>query len=125
MAVKSPNAAAQVNAYIAALPVFSKEICEKLRKIILAGGSDLTEEWKWGPHYSADGMVCGYGAFQKHVKLTFFNGSAMEDKHKLFNHCVDNQFSRSVKYTNLDEINERLLTDYIKESIKINKQGFK
>ena len=125
MTAKSVNANEQVSAYIAALPEFSKQICEKLRRIILDADERITEEWKWGPHYSYKGMVCGFGAFQQHVKFTFFNGSAMQDRHKLFNHCVDNQFSRSVKYTSLEEIDELQLTAYVKESMQVNEQGFK
>jgi uncharacterized protein YdeI (YjbR/CyaY-like superfamily) len=70
-------------------------------------------------------MVCGYGAFQKHVKFTFFNGSAMKDSKGLFNHCVDNEFSRSIKFVDETEINEKLLTEYIKESVAVNQKGFK
>jgi hypothetical protein len=122
---KSVDAREQVNAYIAALPGFSKQICEKLRTIILDADSRITEEWKWGPHYSYKGMVCGFGAFQQHVKLTFFNGSGMKDKDKLFNHCVDNEFSRSVKYTSVEEIDEMQLIAYVRESMQTNEEGFK
>jgi hypothetical protein len=125
MSAKSINAAAEVSAYINALPSFSKAICEKLRAIILAADPAITEEWKWGPHYQYNGMVCGYGAFQKHVKLTFFNGAAMKDTLKRFNHCVDNQFSRSIKYTDISEIDEEQVTDYVRESVEVNKKGFK
>jgi hypothetical protein len=125
MSVKSINPASEVSNYINELPPFSKTICEKLRAIILAADAGITEEWKWGPHYQSNGMVCGYGAFQKHVKLTFFNGAAMKDSQKLFNHCVDNQFSRSIKYTDVSEIDEKQVTDYVRESVLVNKNGFK
>ena len=55
--------------YIETLPEWSKNICTKLRSIILEADPAITEEWKWGPHYSSKGMVCGYGAFQKHIKF--------------------------------------------------------
>ena len=111
--------------YIDEMPAFSKAICKKLRSIILKADKDLEEEWKWGPHYSFNGMVCGYGAFKEHVKLTFFNGSAMKDPKGLFNHCVDNEFSRSIKYTDVKEIDEASITAYVKESVAVNKKGFK
>jgi hypothetical protein len=125
MSVKSVDPTAEVLAYIKDMPAFSKAICEKLRAIILASDPGIIEEWKWGPHYQYNGMVCGYGAFQKHVKLTFFNGAAMADSQRLFNHCVDNQFSRSIKYTDVKEIDENQVTDYVRESIRVNKGGFK
>lgn len=120
-----PNAKKEISAYIESLPPFAKAICKKLRSIITAADPTLTEDWKWGPHYSSNGMVCGFSAFQKHAKLTFFNGAAMKDSKKLFNHCVDNEFSRSIKYTDVSEIDEESLTAYVKESVAVNHKGFK
>jgi uncharacterized protein YdeI (YjbR/CyaY-like superfamily) len=111
--------------YIEEQPAFSKAICKKLRSIILKADKDLQEDWKWGPHYASNGMVCGYGAFKEHVKLTFFNGSGMKDPKGLFNHCVDNEFSRSVKFTDVKEIDEAAITALVKESVAVNKKGFK
>jgi len=111
--------------YLESLPEWSQKLCKKLRQIILSTDPEITEEWKWGPHYSCYGMVCGWGAFQKHVKFTFFNGSGMKDPKGLFNHCVDNEFSRSMKYTDVSELDEAVLKTYIKESIAVNKKGFK
>ena len=70
-------------------------------------------------------MVCGYGAFQKHVKVTFFNGSALKDSKGVFNHCVDNEFSRSIKYTSEGEVDENVLAEYVREAVAVNAQGFK
>ena len=115
----------KVSAYLESLPEWSQTFCTKLRAIILKTDPEITEEWKWGPHYSCHGMVCGWGAFQKHIKLTFFNGSGMKDPKGLFNHCVDNEFSRSIKYTDVSELDEAVLQAYIHESIAVNKKGFK
>ncbi len=125
MPVIHPKASEEINQYISGLPAFSKSICKKLRQIIMKAHPEIREDWKWGPHYSCEGMVCGYGAFTNHVKFTFFNGAAMKDGHQLFNHCVDNEFSRSVKYTDVSQIDEKIITAYIQESIGINKKGFK
>lgn len=125
MPTASKPATDKVLAYIELLPDWSKKICTDLRQIILAADPSIVEEWKWGPNYNSNGMICGYGAFQKHVKFTFLNGSAMKDAKGLFNHCVDNEFNRSIKYTDASEIDAQTLTAYIKESIAINKKGFK
>lgn len=125
MASASNNTSPKVTEYLASLPAWSQALCNRLRAIILQADPALTEEWKWGPHYSGNGMVCGYGAFQKHVKFTFFNGAAMKDAKGLFNHCVDNEFSRSIKFTEGSEIDEKTLTQYIRESVAINKKGYK
>jgi hypothetical protein len=125
MAAAKKEGTEKVTAYIETLPEWSRNICSSLREIILKADDRLLEEWKWGPHYSSKGMVCGYGAFQKHIKLTFFNGSAMTDPEGAFNHCVDNEFSRSIKFVEGEEMNKEMLTAYIKESVDINHKGFK
>jgi len=120
------NAGEEITRYINTQAEWAQAICNKLRNIILKADENIIEDWKWGPHYkTARGMVCGFSAFQKHAKLTFFNGSVMKDEEGLFNHCVDNEFSRSIKFTDVIKINEKLLTKYIKESVAVNEKGFK
>ena len=125
MAAPKQDASQRITDYIASLPEWSQTLCHRLRGIILAADPSIVEDWKWGPHYASNGMVCGYGAFQKHVKFTFFNGSDMKDPQGLFNHCVDNEFSRSIRYTSETEIDEKVLSEYIRESVAINAEGFK
>ena len=125
MAGIHPNATKEVLHYIDSMPDFSKAICKKLRDVILKADKNIIEDWKWGPNYSYNGMLCGYGAFKNHVKFTFYNGSGMKDPKNLFNHCVDNEFNRSIKYTSVNEIDEKAISDYVKESIAVNKKGFK
>lgn len=119
------EATSEVLKYIEQMPDFAQKICKKLRSIILKADPAIREDWKWGPNYNCNGMVCGYGGFTQHVKFTFFNGSEMKDPKHIFNHCVNNEFSRSIKYTDVLQIDEKTLTSYIRESIEINKNGFK
>lgn len=112
MATARKDAPERVSAYFEALPEWSRAICEKLRAAVLSADPSVKEDWKWGPHYSSHGMVCGIGAFQKHVKLHFFNGSAMADGRGLFNHCLDNSFARSIKYTDVSAVD----TEAVQES---------
>jgi hypothetical protein len=121
----NPSASQEISAYINALPDFSKVICTKLRTLILKAAPGITEDWKWGPHYSSNGMVCGFGGFKKHVVLHFFNGAGMKDSRKLFNFGKENDFGRSIKFTDVSEINDKFVTEYVKESVTLNKNGFK
>jgi uncharacterized protein YdeI (YjbR/CyaY-like superfamily) len=120
------NAEAEITKYINDQPEWAKAICNKLRSIILKADNKIIEDWKWGPHYkTTNGMVCGFSAFQKHAKLTFFNGSQLRDKDEIFNHCTDNEFSRSIKFTDIKEVNEDLLAKYVQEAVAVNEKGFK
>jgi hypothetical protein len=120
-----PNASKEITKYISELPDFSKEICKKLRSLILKAAPGIVEDWKWGPNYNYDGMVCGYGAFKAHVVLVFFNGSAMKDMHGLFNHGTDNDYTRGIRITDINQVNEKQLAEYVKESVALNRSGYK
>jgi uncharacterized protein YdeI (YjbR/CyaY-like superfamily) len=119
------NAPKEITAYIKDLPEPAKSICTKLRAIILKAVPDITEDWKWGPNYNYDGMVCGVGGFKKHAVIHFFNGAEMKDSRKLFNFGDGNDFSRSIKFIDVNEVNEKYIAEYVKESVAINKAGFK
>lgn len=121
----SKDPSKEIAAYIAALDEPANSICTKLRSIVLKAVPGIKEDWKWGPNYNYNGMVCGIGGFKKHAVLHFFNGKEMKDKHKLFNFGTDNDFSRSIKFTDVKEINDKQIAEYVKESVAINKSGFK
>lgn len=120
-----PKAADHITAYIHELPEPARLICLRLREIIRSASPALREDWKWGPNYNADGMVCGFGSFQKHTKLTFFRGGEMTDRHGLFNHCTDNIANRSIKYTDVAEVEAMApeLADYVREAVALNASG--
>lgn len=119
------DASKEITSYIKELPEPAKAICTKLRAIILKAVPGIREDWKWGPNYNYEGMVCGVGGFKKHAVLHFFNGIEMKDPRKLFNFGMDNDFSRSIKFNDVSEINEKFIAEYVKESAAINKAGFK
>lgn len=125
MATARKDAPERVSDYFAALPDWSRAICETLRGAVLSADPSIIEDWKWGPHYSSGGMVCGIGAFKGHVKLHFFNGSAMPDGRGLFNHCLDNQFARSVKFTDVAEVDVAAVQEYVRDAVAVLRGGFK
>ncbi|RPI18629.1 MAG: hypothetical protein EHM58_04800 [Ignavibacteriae bacterium] len=120
-----PYAGKFIDDYINDLPEFSKAICNKLREIIFEAEPDIIEDWKWGPNYYKDGMVCGFAGFKQHVHFSFFNGSALKDTKKIFTEGKANQHNRGIKFKNVNEIDEKLLIKYIKEAVKINEKGLK
>jgi uncharacterized protein YdeI (YjbR/CyaY-like superfamily) len=114
-----------IDDYISSAAPFAQAICTRLRKIILKADSRINEEWKWGPNYQKDGMICGFGAFKQHVSLTFFKGSLMSDPEGILTEGGNNLHNRSVKFSAVKEINENILTDYILEAVKLNESGAK
>lgn len=88
--------------------------------MILKADPDIIEDWKWGPNYQKNGMVCGFGAFKQHVILTFFQGAILKDPKKILNHGTTNQHNRNIKFKSINDIDEDTLIKYIREAVNNN-----
>lgn len=124
MAVRiHPEASRQISEYIEDMPEWSREMCTKLRAIIHKADPQMQEDWKWGPNFNHNGMVCGIGSFKKHVSLVFFQGAQLKDSKKLLIHGGSNAHNRMVHFYNIKDIKEKVLIEYIKEAVQINVNG--
>lgn len=85
----------------------------------------LIEDWKWGPNYYLEGMVFGFRATQRHVNLVFFKGTQLKDKKKLLQGDPRNLNIRSLRFTDINQVDEIILLEYIIEAIDNNKKGLK
>ncbi|MBI5217206.1 MAG: YdeI/OmpD-associated family protein [Ignavibacteriae bacterium] len=125
MSLVNNEAKKLIDEYIEELPDFSREICIKLRELIHATDPDIVEDWKWGPNFNKQGMICGFSAFREHVTFTFFEGASMKDPKKLFTDGQSNAHNRGIKYRTVSEIDEKTVIKYIQEAVAINAQGIK
>lgn len=117
MAKINPNAASLIKNYIENLPEFSKNICELLYNLIYTADTNVIEDWKWNiPVFHDSYMTSGFAAFKKHVSLTFFEGAIMSDKYKLFSEDCSAQKTRTIKYSDISEIDNDKLLSYFKEA---------
>jgi uncharacterized protein YdeI (YjbR/CyaY-like superfamily) len=121
----NPNASVEIDEYIEALPAWSKTICQKLRSIALKADIGIVEDWKWGPNYYCEGMICGIAAHQKFVNFVFFQGALLKDKKKILKHHEGTLHNRHVRYTDVNQVNEDVLLEYLFESVDNNKAGKK
>lgn len=125
MAIRS-DAGRCIDEYIAGLPDFSRRICEALRRIVRKADPEIVEDWKWGPNFNREGMVCGFGAFREHVTFTFFKGALLKDPRKILAGCSDsNAHNRSVKFRAAGEIDAKTLAAYVREAAALNARGVK
>jgi len=123
---QTTSAGPRVEAYIKKAPAFAQPICTRLREIIFRAEPEIIEDWKWGPNYSKNGMVCGFGAFKQHVSLAFFQGAAMKDPKGLFiQEPVAAKNTRRIKLASLADLDEPTLIAYIKEAVALNSMGVK
>ena len=118
-------ASGKIDDYINSLPNWSKKICNRLREIVLKSHSKIIEDWKWGPNYYLNGMVCGYAGFKTKVNFVFFQGALLKDKKKILIANPATLHNRHLEFTDLKEINETVLLGYLIEAIENNLKGKK
>jgi len=113
-----------VNEYISSHKEWS-DAQKKLRIIIL--NTELQETIKWGgPVYTINNKnVVGLGAFKSYVGLWFFQGVLLNDKKKRLVNAQEGvtKALRQLRFNSIDEINDKLVLEYINEAIKNQKEG--
>jgi uncharacterized protein YdeI (YjbR/CyaY-like superfamily) len=124
MAKPAPDVGKRIETHFDEAPGGVREICKKLRRIVFKAEPEIVEDWKWGPNYSKNGMVCGIGVFQKHASLAFFQGAHMKDPKRLFiKEDVPAKNMRRIRFIDPGEVHEPTIASYIKEAVALNTDG--
>ena len=99
----------------------------KVRGIIKEADPDVVEEWKWvkptnpgTPVWSHNGGICTGETYKNVVKLTFFNGAALNDPSRLFNSSLEGKVRRAIDIKENDKIDEGALKNLIREAVALN-----
>lgn len=110
---------APVQAYIAAMPGWKRDVGRDLDALIVRTVPDLRKAVRWNtPFYGVEGQgwFLAYHCFTKYIKITFLNGSSLrppppiESKHE------------HVRYFHIherDDVDEKQLTSWIKQASKL------
>lgn len=113
----------KVDAFVSRAKSWRPEI-EALRAILLECGLD--EELKWGkPCFMfQEKNVAIIQPFKEHCALMFFKGALLEDTHGLLRSQGENtQSAMRLEFRSKDEIKKRVIRDYVKQAIAIEKSG--
>jgi uncharacterized protein YdeI (YjbR/CyaY-like superfamily) len=117
----------EIDAYISRSAAFAQPILKHVRRLVHKGCPEVVEELKWGfPHFEYHGILCSMAAFKKHCAFGFWKASLMEDPHKLLSRMgktAMGNFGRIERRTDLPS--DRVMLDYIKEAVRLNKEGVK
>ena len=101
------------------------DIILRLRSILLK--TELLETLKWGlPTYQIGGKnVVGIGTFKSYAGLWFFNGSFLKDQSNKLINAQEGKTKglRQWRFMSVDDIEENLILDYLKEAIQNQKDG--
>jgi hypothetical protein len=109
---------APVQAYIAAMPGWKREIGSRLDALIVRAVPGVRKAVKWNsPFYgiAGDGWFLGFHCFTKYVKVTFFRGTSLrplppgKSKHK------------EVRYLDVHEgqLEEDQFVDWVKQASRL------
>ena len=126
------NASKQIDNRIRELGDWRGKTLSKVRGIIKEADPDVVEEWKWvkrtnpgTPVWSHKGGICTGESYKNVVKLTFFNGAALNDPSGLFNSSLDGKVRRAIDIKENDKINEDALKNLVREAVALNLKGEK
>ena len=98
---------------------------KKIREIIVS--TDLEETIKWGaPVYMKKGKnILGFSVFKNYVGIWFFQGGTLKDDHKVLINAQEGktQAMRQWRFNSMEEIDEKQIKAYIKESVENQEKG--
>ena len=127
MANNETNASKLIDKRIRELGDWRGKTLSRVRGIINDADPDVVEEWKWvkptnpgTPVWSHSGGICTGESYKNVVKLTFFNGAALNDPSGLFNSSLDGKVRRAIDIKENDKINEGALKNLIREAVALN-----
>lgn len=102
-------------------PAFSQPLARKVRDWILRWEPDLTESIKWNMLcFSGRKLVCGLGACKKHLGITLFRGTELDDPQQLFTPNEQSTNILSIRVTTLERFNARLLQQLLHAAVNLD-----
>jgi hypothetical protein len=115
----------RVDAYIAALPQWQQEICQRVRELVHAADPEVAETIKrtTQPYFVLDGNICALLAAKDHVNVFVYDGAMVPDPEGIITAGHDNKTARTIAFRQGDPINAPALTQMFREIIANNRAG--
>jgi uncharacterized protein YdeI (YjbR/CyaY-like superfamily) len=124
-----PKTDPKIDAYIIKAQPFARPVLEHFRELVHKACPDVEEKMKWSfPHFDYKGeMMCSMAAFKNHCSMGFWKASIMKDKDKIFGDMTERDgMGHFGKITSLADLpSDKILSQYIKEAMKLNDEGCK
>lgn len=114
----------QIDAYIASLPIWQQNICQKVRQLLHQADSEIGETIKRTdrPYFVLNGNVCTLQSTKDHVNIFIYDPIA-PDPEGIINQGQGNATARSVQVYEGDTLNENALLHLFKAVIVNNRAG--
>jgi hypothetical protein len=115
----------RVDDYIAGLPAWQQDVCQRLRDLVHAADPDVAETVKRTvqPYFVCHGNVCALLAAKGHVNLFVYDGGIVPDPEGIITAGHNNKTARTVAFNEGEEINAQAITALLKQVIANNRAG--
>ena len=115
----------RVDDYIARLPDWQQEICERVRELVHAADPAVEETIKRTvqPYFVLAGNICALLATKDHVNVFLYDGGLVPDPAGLVTSGHGNKTGRTIAYYEGDDLNEDALLAMFRAQIANNRAG--
>jgi hypothetical protein len=114
-----------VDAYLAGLPDWQRDLCQRLRELVHRADPAIEETVKRRvqPYFVLDGNVCALLAAKDHVNLFLYDGAMVPDPHGIITAGHGNSTARTVAFGPGDEIPVEPLLEMLRAIVANNRAG--
>ena len=114
----------RVDDYIATLPGWQQDVCQKVRDLVHAADPEVTETIKRSkrPYFTLHGNICALLGTKDHLNIFIYDPIA-PDPEGIINQGQGNLTARAIQVRQGETINQRALLNLFKEVIKNNRAG--
>lgn len=114
-----------VDAYIKALPLWQRHICQEVRDLVHSVDSDVTETIKRTdrPYFVLDGNICALLATRDHVNVFLYDGGIVPDPARIITGGHDNKTARTIAIFEGEKFKARPLKAILRQIVANNKAG--
>jgi hypothetical protein len=115
----------RVDAYIDALPVWQRELCQQLRDLIHAADPEMTETIKRmvQPYFVLQGNVAALLAAKDHVNLFLYDGAIVPDPEGIVTGGHQNKTARTIAVRKGETVNASALSAMLRQIVANNRAG--
>ena len=113
-----------VDAYIAALQPWQREVAETVRRLVHEADPDVEEviNRRTQPYFVLDGNICALLGAKDHLNVFIYDPIA-PDPHGLINQGQENATARGIQVRPGDELDETALVELFRAVIANNRAG--
>ena len=121
----SPERDPRVDAWLAPLPDWQREILERVRDLVHEADPEVAETIKRTvqPYFVLDGNICAFLAAKDHVNVFVYDGGIVPDPDGLITAGHDNETARTIGFRRGAVINEAALRAFFRQIIANNRAG--